>query len=443
MPGILTRKGAVAGVKPTITYPLTYQYQEATTPWAINPVTYEYEEALTGWTINPTTYEYQESGGWSIPPTVVEYLDSASWNLLAEPWWAASTFLLPFNTDFADISPNAMGAMTENGTPTIDTVTKKFGAGSASFDGSTDWLGAPDDAGLDLPGQFTLSAWVNLASKTWQTLIEIGQFNSGSGMLVRIGAGSGVTEVFVNGSVVLNGGTMTAGQWVHFMVTKDASNVMRMFFNGVLRASNTVASAVATTIGARIGRAKHNDADWLQGNMDDLSLVKDVCLFTDEFEPPTAELSSSFQFANIVAYQNNGGTGNRSSLGITMSTDLTVSGPIANLLDGVSDNSFYFVSTGDVTGNYIQADMGKDVIVTQWRLRSGGSQALGNWQPQYSDNGVDWTNCGSVQALGGNTTSRIDFDVAAAHRYYRLLGSSGSLSQTYNYELEFRIAPGF
>lgn len=442
MPGILTRKGQVASVKPAITYPLTYKYLESAGSWSITPTTHEYQEFLTGWNTPPVTHEYQEFlTGWNTAPVVVEYQETLGWNLLAEPWWTASTFLLPFNTDFADVSPNAMGAMTENGTPTIDTVTKKFGAGSASFDGATDWLEVPDDVGLDLPGKFTLMAWLNLAVKSSQTLIEIGQFNSGGGMLVRLGAGGGAAEVYTaSGWFTKN--SLPAGQWVHFALTRDESGFMRMFYDGVNQGGATITDSIATTVGARIGRARHNGSDWLQGNIDDMLLVKDVCLFTDSFKPPDAELSSSFQFAQLPAYENVGGTGDRNAL-FTISYSLTSVYPNSSWFDGVYDNA-YFNSEADVTGKHVTVDFGQNVFVDQWRWQNVGglpTYTHGFWQPQVSDNGVDWTNAGAVQEWGG-VPSYINFNHATPHRYMRILGVSGNLSQTFVRELEFRIAPG-
>jgi len=141
-------------------------------------------------------------------------------------------------------------------------------------------------------------------------------------------------------------------------------------------------------------------------------------------------------------YANPGGSGDRSSSGIVITSTLPVGGgsPATGLLDGVKGVTTDYYANTTVSGLYLQVDLGQSALIDQWKLFSEtGSNPWGVWQPQVSSNGSDWTSIGSTQAMTG--TSTIDFTGNTdVYRYYRILGTSGSIQQTFNYELEFRIA---
>ena len=447
MAGIAARKGQILGVKPSVSYPLTHQYREAA-GWNIPPLVHEYQE-MTGWTINPNTFEYQEMAGWNIPATVTEYQEIAGWNIgPAVSYWDEVSFLYNFNSNLDDEGPNTLGAPSSGGTPTVDTVNKQFGAGSLGLDGSS-WLELPNNALWDLTGEFIIAFWVRPTTGGSGTVLEIGNWNSG-GCLVR-SVGGGNATLYASG-VTVTAGPTPLNEWTFVMFIRDASNDIRGFTGGKYVGSSVNSSnSFTTTVGARIGRDLSIGTEWLTGNLDSLMLVKGASLpFTDGFRPPSDPHTRATpeDWGALPAYQNTGGKGNRSGLGIVITTDLSISGTTDKLLNGSTASDFYFVTVSDVTGKHITIDFGAAVWMDQLRLRSANTNYnSGYWQPQYSDNGTDWTNCGAVQRLKGvsaktDANMYVDFDNTTAHRYYRLLGSSGNIAQSFNHELEFRLAPG-
>jgi hypothetical protein len=354
-------------------------------------------------------------------------------------YWNNVAFLYNFDSDFTDSGPNALGALSVGGgSPSINTSEKKFGDGSLSLNGSDQWLYLTDNDVLNATGEFTIAAWVYRSSFGDDCVCELGVFNSG-GLLFRLG--NTVINSYLLGGGVANGGSMSGSAWHHVMLVRNSSGLVISFIDGVAITSTSKPGTMSPTVDTRIGRANHNHSDWFHGYIDNLIWIPGYCMHTDSFTlPPVAYGQYAVENENLPRYQNPGGTGDRES-SITLTTNFGYNNSIADLLNGSYSNEGYFQNTADVTGKYIQADFGTPRVVNQWRFRSAGNNAMGNYQPQASNNGSDWTNIGSPRAC--TMAATVDFDNnTTAYRYYRLLGTSGSLSQNWNQELEFRIDPG-
>ena len=92
------------------------------------------------------------------------------------------------------------------------------------------------------------------------------------------------------------------------------------------------------------------------------------------------------------------------------------------------------------SSKYIQFDFGEPRYITEWRMTRERAFSFGTWQAQVSSNGSDWINVGSSQTVSATTTTYVDFSANNDfYRYYRILGVSGSISQTWTYEMEFKI----
>jgi len=111
---------------------------------------------------------------------------------------------------------------------------------SASFDGADDYL-QPSSA-ISFTGAFTLSMWFK------QTTDALGILVYGNTAYIEP---SGLTgRVLVNGSaygghILSATNSYTFGQWSHFMLVKDSSNVVEMWVNGVSAGTGT--SSVTAT----------------------------------------------------------------------------------------------------------------------------------------------------------------------------------------------------
>lgn len=147
-----------------------------------------------------------------------------------------------------------------------------------------------------------------------------------------------------------------------------------------------------------------------------------------------------------TSFSNTGGTGNRSS-SITVTTTLGTGGAdgtIGILVDGdLTAGAGTYFSGETTSGKVIKFDFGsgasKFIDTLRWKQQDASGQ--GTWKPQGSTDNSTWDDIGSNQTLGGATTSYIAMSPTGGYRYYRLLGVSGSTSNSpYLYEAEFKIA---
>lgn len=140
-------------------------------------------------------------------------------------------------------------------------------------------------------------------------------------------------------------------------------------------------------------------------------------------------------------YANTGGTGDRTAI-ITFSAETGTESYDVSLLDGVNNaGTGYLVS--EITGKWLKFDFGaaKDVLITEAKWYQGDTGTGGTWKWQGSNNDADWTDIGTSFTLGGvatQTQTSLSGNTTE-YRYYRLYGVSGTNSQPYLYELEFKI----
>jgi uncharacterized protein (DUF2141 family) len=178
-------------------------------------------------------------------------------------------------------------AQAKFGTASLDVTAT--GSGYAESADSADWeFGA---------GQFTVEAFFRPTIAISGVRIIAGHWTTGS-----FGwdfGWNGATFVFFysttgsdNPSV---GATYTPTQnaWVHVAADRDASNVLRIYADGVVKASGTVASAIFnSTASLRIG----NDGVATRaptGQVDEVRITKGVARYGGAFTPPSAPFPDS------------------------------------------------------------------------------------------------------------------------------------------------------
>ena len=155
-------------------------------------------------------------------------------------------------TTWTDVSGNG-----NNGTLTNGPTYSSANGGSIVFDGTNDYATAPLSSQFEFgTGEFTVEAWVNLTSSpstgfTYR-IIGIGEGANGGAPLTYTGWSFNVTNL--SGTIYLYfyrfDGTETfyrvvipsfsVGQWFHFVATRNASNTLTLYSNGV--AISTTAS---------------------------------------------------------------------------------------------------------------------------------------------------------------------------------------------------------
>jgi len=216
-----------------------------------------------------------------------------------------NTKVLTLTTN-AGIYDNAMmNDLITVGSAQISTSVKKYGTGSLSFNGTTDYLILPkNNAILDpLSGNFTYECWLYLSSTQRGSIIGSGSgsnvftvwvdYNSSSsGKLGMWASSNGSSWNMINSDSGGNGiGTtvLSTGVWYHVAYTRSG-NTFRLFLNGNLEVSVTVSGTIASSNSSwEIGR-QGTYGYYLNGYIDDFRITQGYARYTSNFTPPTAAL---------------------------------------------------------------------------------------------------------------------------------------------------------
>lgn len=148
-------------------------------------------------------------------------------------------------------------------------------------------------------GQFTIEAWVYFTSHSGGNVYVVaGNYNGSSNLGWDFGqiAGSLAFYYSTTGTDNLNVGaawTPTLNTWYHIAVDRDAANVLRVYLNGAVHASATVASALyASTANLYLGN-DGNLGRGFPGHIDELRISKGVARYGGAFTAPTSAFSAT------------------------------------------------------------------------------------------------------------------------------------------------------
>jgi hypothetical protein len=189
------------------------------------------------------------------------------------------------NFPIMDKSPTAL-PVTPYGNVQVNSLIKKYGTGSMYFDGSGDYLTVSPSTDLNLStGDFTIEFW--------------GYRQSGGAFmaythdtsLTTIGAGYFVIGSYASGAIFFYDGNFRTSNinpgdnvWFYVTVTRS-SGTLRVFVNGILGYSGTIATNFPNTNGSIIGKSA--SSEFVTGYIDDLRITKGVARYTANFTPPT------------------------------------------------------------------------------------------------------------------------------------------------------------
>ena len=176
------------------------------------------------------------------------------------------------------------------GNAQIDTTTKKYGTGSMEFDGTGDWLIAPNTPDLQLgTGNFTIEFWVYLATgDTGSNRGLVAKGTSTTGFLVSLNTTEKVVFTFTT-STITSSGAITTNAWNHIAVVREGtgSNQTKIYIAGTNDGTGTVSTDFNQTSVMYVG-ANRTAGDPMKGFIDDLRITKGVARYTTTFTPPTA-----------------------------------------------------------------------------------------------------------------------------------------------------------
>jgi hypothetical protein len=183
-------------------------------------------------------------------------------------------------TLFSDESTNNL-TITRNGTP-VRTANTPFATGrSATFNGTTDWLGVANSNLLDTNAAFTLEAWFNLTTNSGTGIIfgrggGGGTWSSSNGhaILMYQSAGTLYNQWQITGSNVaqLSVASPAINTWHHLAVGFDNTTV-RAWLNGTSLGTSTSVPVVPSTRNIiRVGRNPAGN-DYVPGQVSNLRFV--------------------------------------------------------------------------------------------------------------------------------------------------------------------------
>ena len=186
------------------------------------------------------------------------------------------------------------------GNAQISNTTAKFGSTSMSFDGTGDYLQAPDSELIEFgSGDFTIETWVRFAalpsSGAYYTLVSKWDNSTQKSYLWYVYNASGTYQLYftytTNGSTNINPVatiTPSINTWYHYAVSRSGAN-LRMFIDGT-QVGSTYNIATDTIFGGtyplQVGAS--TGANTLNGYMQDVRVTKGYARYTANFTAPTA-----------------------------------------------------------------------------------------------------------------------------------------------------------
>ena len=380
------------------------------------------------------------------------------------------------NNTFLDSSINTH-TITRNGNPTqgsFSPFSPDEGMWGNYFDGTGDYLNIPHDASFTLDGAFTIEMWVNFDSQSqsyWDSIVSIGKdatdsATSGNGSTIyHTNSTSGGTD----GSIVFQVGTgnrvfstevLRGTGWRHVAATRDASNVCRLFVDGVEQGTSLTASdsVNATKFGARIGHGNDSQNNFYDGYVSNFRVVKGTAVYTSAFTPPTDPLTAITNTSLLTCQSNRFVDNSSNAHSITVNGDTKVVpfspfAPSTAYDPATKGGSGYFDGTGDwLTSSSDVAFGTSDFTLECWvyivdagsgfrGILSCFTSAIGpvielyngNWAYYMTGSGVDT----SISATK-NTWHHVALTRSGSNFYYFVNGTqiaTGSNSTNYSCDL--------
>ena len=170
----------------------------------------------------------------------------------------------------------------------VSTAQYKYGTGSMYFDGTGDYLIAPNNSLWIMSGDWTIEAWIYPANVTGVHVVVDTRNRTQSVTSPVMYTNNTSLVIDTGGGVVVSAGTITINTWQHVAATRSA-NSWRLFINGT-QVGNTTSNTTAYSVayGCCIGSSYYNEH--FNGYIDDLRITKGYARYTSTFTPPTSAL---------------------------------------------------------------------------------------------------------------------------------------------------------
>ena len=279
------------------------------------------------------------------------------------PYWKNNTLLVDTtntngqqNNSFSDSSQFGIG-ITRNGNTTQGTVSPFYlGSGteqangyySGVFDGTGDYLTAPNSTFYSFSADFTVQCWVNPSTVTgvmasyWTpgtaTASSWILSTSSSFLVFTYGIGS------TNANLTATTGAIPLNAWSHVAVSRSGST-LRLFVNGRIVLSTTLSGALNNVPSnpLNIGRIQDGSGSF-KGYISNLQIVTGTALYTANFTVPTTPLTATVNTSLLTC---NSSVFSDSSTNDFAITPVGQAQPVQNNPFGMTAWSGYFDGTGD------------------------------------------------------------------------------------------------
>ena len=204
-----------------------------------------------------------------------------------------NTSLLLSGTNAGIFDSAIKNDLTTVGSAKVSTSTVKYGTGSMSFNGTTDYLTAPNSPQYAFnTGNWTIEGWIYPNSiSVLQSIIDTrATATSTTGVLISITA-LGFISVTVNNAILFTSSTgLSLSTWTNFAVVKNGTTIT-LYLNGTKPTTGSGTSSTGLTDqNLRIGASAGTAANFFSGYLDDVRITTGIARYTANFTPPTAAL---------------------------------------------------------------------------------------------------------------------------------------------------------
>lgn len=178
----------------------------------------------------------------------------------------------------------------------LSTAQSRFGGSSVFFDGINDYLISPPITAFDLPGDFTIEAWIR-PNTTVGLQVFFSRQDTGNNIAVQFRLNGPKLEAVLrpNGGAsvltITSVTSLTAGAWHHVAFTKQGV-IARIFLDGTLEASGSQTGIYTSTtaslvLGVLIETGSPPVTPYA-GYMDEFRFTVGIARYTTGFTAPTA-----------------------------------------------------------------------------------------------------------------------------------------------------------
>jgi hypothetical protein len=194
--------------------------------------------------------------------------------------------------------------VTINGNTTISTAQYPTGMSSSIyFDGTGDYLSLPANAAFSFgTGDYTVEFWVYMTSygSTNTALIDFRGSTGFPQVQPVIFLNFSTKELELYPATGKTTGAFPLNTWTHIATTRSAS-VVKLFVNGTQAGpSSTDTTSYTNSSGVFIAAYAIGPSQFLNGYMSNIRVCKGTALYTANFTPPSAPLSTTVTFPNLV-----------------------------------------------------------------------------------------------------------------------------------------------